>query len=57
MNWAIVIGIVLGALVIGLIILLRERVLGLIVSLCLIGLGCGIMWVVYKWIFAEGWNK
>lgn len=57
MNWGLVLGIVLGALLLGLIWLLKGGFLILLIMIIIFAIGAGIMWMVYNWVFPPGWDK
>ena len=56
MNWAVVLGIVIAALLLGLVILLKGAFLQLVGGIFLFVLFGFILYLVYKWIFAPGWK-
>ena len=57
MNWGIVLGIVFGAIIIGLALVLKRGFFTLLWILMLLGLGAVVLYFVAKWIFAPGWDK
>ena len=56
MNWAVVLGIVIAALLLGLVILLKGAFLQLLGGIFLFVIVGFILYLVYKWIFAPGWK-
>jgi len=56
MNWAVVLGIVFGALLIGLMVIMGRGFLILLGFLFLFAIFGLILYLVYKWIFAPGWK-
>lgn len=56
MNWAIIVGIACGLLLIGLTFLLKEGILVLIFWLVLLIIFAFVMYLIYKWIFPPNWK-